>query len=56
MTGEVVVVVGFRDPNSLVHPTFWVLESDSKLALAVYVDHESDRVHDVALVLASLRQ
>lgn len=51
-----VVVVGFLVPSLLVvRPTFWVLELDSSLALAGYVDHEADMVH-VVLVLASLRQ
>lgn len=51
-----VVVVGYLVPSLLVvRPTFWVLELDSSLALAGYVDHEADRVH-VVLVLASLRQ
>lgn len=40
----------------MVRPTFWVLELDSNLALAGYVDHEADMVHVVVLVLASLRQ
>lgn len=50
-------VVGFLVPSLLVvRPTFWVLELDSNLALAGYVDHEADMVHVVVLVLASLRQ
>lgn len=52
-----VVVGDFPVPSLLVVlPTFWVLESDSSLALAEYVDREADMLYVVVLVLAILRQ